>query len=118
MVVNDRDAAWLLDMIEIIQNLRQTLQGVTFERLLESWAMQKIVERSFEILGEASRRLSDEFRSEHPEIEWSRMIGLRNVIAHQYEDVDYLILWDIITRILPELQLQLEALLPPLPNDE
>ncbi len=116
MPISNRDAASLLDMIQIIEKLRENLQGVSYEFLLEDWATQKVIERSFEILGEAARRLSDEFRDQHSEVNWRGMIGLRNIISHQYEAINYRLLWDIITT-LPDLQARLEALLPPLPEE-
>lgn len=118
MQISNRDAALLLDMVQVIQKLQESLQDISCEAFLESWMIQKAVERSFEILGEAARRLSEEFRNQHPQIDWSRMIGLRNIIAHQYEDVDYEILWGVITASLPDLLMHVEALLPPLPDEE
>ncbi len=79
--------------------------------------MQSAVERQFEILGEAARRISQEFQQAHPEIDWRAVIGLRNIIAHRYEQVEQETLWSIIQTVLPDLLMQLEALLPPLPEE-
>ncbi len=51
--------------------------------------------RNFEIIGEASNRVPDDFKSKHPEIEWRRMTGLRNRIIHEYFGVDYATVWKI-----------------------
>ncbi len=73
------------------------------------------VERKLEILGEAARRLSSGFRDEHPEIPWKEMVGLRNVISHQYDKVSYAVIYRITRERIPELITLLEPLIPPLP---
>jgi uncharacterized protein with HEPN domain len=75
------------------------------------------VERQLEILGEAARRMSEAFRREHPEIPWSSIIGQRNVIAHQYDDIDLEQLWSVVTSGIFILISQLEPLIPPLPPE-
>ncbi|MFM7427303.1 MAG: DUF86 domain-containing protein [Elainella sp.] len=75
------------------------------------------VERQFEIVGEAARRISQEFRQAYPEIDWQRIVGLRNVVAHRYGEVDQDVIWAIIQSELTPLRTQLEILLPP-PNHE
>ncbi|MBL7718150.1 MAG: DUF86 domain-containing protein [Flavipsychrobacter sp.] len=61
------------------------------------------VVRNFEIIGEGARRIPEEFKLLHPEIEWRRIIGFRNRIVHEYFDIDYSIMWEIIEDYLPEL---------------
>ena len=75
------------------------------------------VERGLEILGEAARRVSEEFQQSHLEINWRNMIGLRNVIAHRYEQVQQDRIWAIVTVELNRLLAQLEPLLPPEETD-
>ena len=70
------------------------------------------VERGLEILGEAARRVSEPFRQTHSEIDWRHTIGLRNVIAHRYEQVQQDRIWAIVTVDLNLLLAQLEPLLP------
>jgi len=70
-----------------------------------------------EIIGEAARRLSDEFRAAHPGIPWRKVIGLRNVLAHRYDEVDDVEVWRLAREEIPPLVQQLEAVLPPAPPD-
>ena len=70
------------------------------------------VERGLEILGEAARRISGEFQQAHREIDWRNTIGLRNVIAHRYEQVQQDRIWSIVTVDLPRLLAKLEPLVP------
>lgn len=67
--------------------------------------------RLIEIVGEAANRLSDEVRSQHSEIPWPQIIGMRNRIVHAYDEVDLDLLWDTVTLELPPLIAQLERLL-------
>ena len=61
------------------------------------------VVRNFEIIGEAANRVPDNFKLDHPEIEWRRMTGLRNRIIHEYFGVDYTTIWKIKEENIPEL---------------
>ncbi len=71
----------------------------------------------FQIVGEAARHISDEYRNEHPEIDWSGMKGLRNRLTHAYFDVDYDILYQIIQNDIPPLISTIENLLDQLKLD-
>ncbi len=60
--------------------------------------------RSIEIIGEAVKRLPDEFRSEHSTIDWRAIAGTRDKLIHDYFGIDYDIVWDIVTNEIPELR--------------
>lgn len=77
--------------------------------------MQLAVERCIEIIGEAARRLSDGFKASRPEIPWARIVGQRNVLAHEYREVQLERLWRVVREQLPALVASLEAELPPPP---
>jgi len=79
--------------------------------------MQSAVERQLGILGEGVRRISIEFQQLHPEIDWRNSINLRNILVHRYDQVSSEVIWNIVTGVLPSLLVQVEALLPPLPDD-
>lgn len=59
--------------------------------------------RNFEIIGEAASRVPEDFKSDHPEIEWRRMTGLRNRIIHEYFGVNYATIWKVKEENIPEL---------------
>jgi uncharacterized protein with HEPN domain len=73
---------------------------------------QLALTRLLEIVGEAAGRVAPAYRSEHPELPWAAMVGLRNRLVHAYFDVDLDILLDIVAEDLPRLAKQLEVLLP------
>lgn len=108
---NDRDTASLWDMLRAIQHIQEFTSGCTETDYLDSLLIQRAVERELEILGEAARRVSTEFQQAHPEIDWRNTIGLRNVIAHRYDQVDQEIVWRIVVSVLPTLREQLEVLI-------
>lgn len=63
------------------------------------------------IIGEATKRLSQDFRQQHPEIPWREIAGMRDVIVHEYDQVDLDVVWDVIQNKLPELLISLQPLL-------
>lgn len=117
MPPNNREAGYIWDMLESARRIREFTAGLSYEDYLESILIQSAVERQLEIIGEASRRMSDRFRQEHPEIPWSGVIGQRNVIAHQYDEIIQEQLWSVVTEDIPVLIARLEPLLPPLPPE-
>ena len=65
----------------------------------------------FEIIGEASNRLSDEFKARHEMVDWARIRGFRNRIVHDYFGIDHSIVWNIVQSYLHELTSELESVL-------
>ncbi|GAB4461606.1 MAG: DUF86 domain-containing protein [Elainellaceae cyanobacterium] len=65
------------------------------------------------IIGEATKQLSQDFRQQHPEVPWREIAGMRDVIVHEYDQVDLDVVWDVIQNKLPELLISLQSLLPP-----
>jgi uncharacterized protein with HEPN domain len=83
MQLNNRDAASVWDMTQAIQNIQSFTKDLTFDEYLNDVRTISATERQFEILGEAARRISDEFRQAHAAIAWQRIVGLRNIVAHR-----------------------------------
>ena len=73
--------------------------------------VQDGVIRQLEIIGEASRHLSDELRAQHPDSPWQQIIGLRNRLIHAYFDINLGIIWDIVQADIPPLKGRVRALL-------
>ena len=116
-MLSNRDSASLWDMVQAIQRIQEFTAGLTFAEYQASILVQSAVERQLEILGEAANRISEEFRQAYPEIGWRRVVGLRNVIIHRYDQIQHDILWNITTSELINLLAQLELLLPSNPDE-
>jgi uncharacterized protein with HEPN domain len=116
----ERDAAYLWDMLEAGRAVVDFTENFTLQEFLAATTDREItrlaVERELEILGEAGRRVSARFQADHPEIAWHDIIGLRNVISHEYDKVNYEEIYRIARERVPELIARLEALVPPLPD--
>lgn len=80
---------------------------------LDDIVLLRAIERSVEIIGEAARRVSTAYQSAHPEIPWREIIGQRNLLAHEYGQIDHALLYKTATDDIPELIVLLENLLPP-----
>ena len=76
-----------------------------------------VIERRIEIVGEAARHVSDAFEAAHPEIPWRQIVGTRHRIAHEYAEIDYDVVWRIVSLHLPALIGHLEPLVESLPPD-
>lgn len=106
-----RDADHLRDMFEYARAIARSIQGLTLEDYLRDSDLRMATERRVEIIGEAASRISEEFQSAHREIPWRKVVAQRNVLAHEYGDIDDEILWGVATVSIPELILQLEPLI-------
>ena len=107
-----RDSAVLLeDMLSAIRKIERYMTGLKREGFLQDEKTIDSVVRNPEILGEATRRLPEDFTARYPHIPWRQIAGLRNRIVHDYFDLDLEIIWQVIHHDLPLLQAQLENLI-------
>ena len=106
---DDRDMARLWDMLDAARAAVEFIQGMDFEAFLRDRKTRHAVERSLEILGEAARRVSSGTREALTDIPWISIIGLRNVLAHEYGEIRYERLWEICENELPLLIRRLVA---------
>jgi uncharacterized protein with HEPN domain len=111
-----RDTASLFDILDSARLILGYVQGRTCDDLLQDVGLQDQVARRFEIIGEAAGRLTNEMRDRLDDIPWRSLVGLRNVLIHEYGEVDYAKLWDIIQGDLQRLIIEIEPLVPP-PTD-
>jgi uncharacterized protein with HEPN domain len=75
------------------------------------------VERLLQNIGEAARRVSGEFRAEHPEIPWAQIVAQRNVLVHEYGEIKPELVWLSAVRDVPELLAMIDPLVPEVPAD-
>ena len=116
--MNDSDKANLWDMLRAARQVTEYVSGRRFADLESSQLLRDGVERQLEIIGEAARRISPEFREAHADIPWTKIIAQRNVIAHEYGDIKLEWVWLVATQRVPELIGLLQPLIPPVPEGE
>ena len=106
----NRDRAYLLHIRDAIERIEQYVSH-GHEAFLKEYHWQDGIIRQLEIIGEATKRLSSQFREAHPQIPWQRIAGLRDVLIHDYMGVDLTAVWDIVQNRLPELKAHVLAAL-------
>jgi len=116
MLPDERDAAWLWDIVDAAKQAKEFVTGLNYLQYQRDRKSQMAVERAVEIIGEAARRISTKFQEAHPEIPWRSMISLRNVLAHEYGEIKQEIIWQIATLRAPELIALIEPLIPQPPD--
>jgi uncharacterized protein with HEPN domain len=84
---------------------------VDFERFAGDDLLLDAVVRNLEIIGEAARHIPETVRRRYPEVPWKRVVGLRNIVVHEYFAVDVEIVWTIIRENLPALEDALQKML-------
>ena len=103
-----RDRAYLLDILEAAKLAVRYVSGKTLEEFLSDIQCQDAVIRRLEIIGEATRRISEATREAMPELPWSDMVGMRNILIHRYDTVDMNVVWDAVHTDLPPIIAVLE----------
>ena len=104
------DRISLVDMLIYAREAIELLGDASLNDLMDDRVLQLALQKLVEIVGEAANRVSLTMPQRHPEIPWSQIIGMRNRLVHDYDDVDLSILWDIIQNDLPPLIGQLQAI--------
>jgi len=105
------------DDVERLKDIRDAIEKIetyagrgrkAFEadELLQVWAVHHL-----QIIGEAASKLSEEFMLSHPDVPWSKMIGMRNVLVHDYAGIDLDIVWAAVEGDLPELKGRINSIL-------
>jgi len=107
-----RDKVYLLDILEAARFALDYIGKKTREDFVKDTQCQDAVIRRIMIIGEAARRVSDETRGELS-LPWSEMTAMRNLLIHEYDDVDMKIVWETVSRDLPSLIASLEKILKP-----
>ncbi|MBD2848630.1 DUF86 domain-containing protein [Paenibacillus sp. IB182496] len=99
-----RSIMFLEDILDAMNRIQEYIRGVDYDSFLNNGMMIDAVIRNLEVIGEASRNTSDDIRLRYPEIPWRSMIGLRNILIHEYFGIDESIVWEVITKNLGEMR--------------
>jgi uncharacterized protein with HEPN domain len=106
-----RDREALIDIVEAIKLILRYIEAVDFDDLAANIEKQDAILRRITIIGEATKRLSKDFREQHPTIPWKEIAGMRDVITHDYDEVDLDEVWTVVNTNLPDLLTYIEPLI-------
>ena len=112
MLPDEQAKAYLWDIREAAREIHEFMRGVKFHQFEQNKMLRYAVERQLHVIGEAAVHISPQFRRKHPEINWKRLVELRNVIAHEYGETLTNRIWSAAIEGLPELIETLDGLLP------
>lgn len=105
------DIALLKDIKEAVVRIEKYSAGSEYEEFLEDIKTQDAIVRNLEIIGEAVKNISADFKKKHKEVEWKNIAGFRDKMIHHYFGINWEIVWDVIKNKLPKLESQVEKIL-------
>lgn len=109
--MSKRDSRLLIkDILEAIDRILDYTEGMNFESFESDQKTVDAVVRNFEVIGEATKQISTDFKSNHEEIPWQDLSDFRNRLIHEYFGVDLTIVWDIISHDLRELKALVQSI--------
>jgi uncharacterized protein with HEPN domain len=105
------DQIYIEHILTSIKRIQSYISKVDQTSFLDDFITQDAVVRQLEIIGEATKRVSQDFRQKNPDIPWSDMAGMRDVLIHDYIDVDLEIVWKTASESIPRLKSLLKDLI-------
>ena len=105
------DIARLNHILDAINAIEEYVHDISFDEFSSSSEKTFATVKQLEIIGEAANRVTDYTKNINPGIEWSNIIGLRNILVHDYYIIDHSIIWEIIEDELLKLKTQIENIL-------
>lgn len=109
--MNRKISLYLKDILESIIAIEKFVEGMDFERFKNDDKTSSAVIRKFEIIGEASKHISEEIRQKYPDIPWKEMAAFRDKMIHFYFGIKTELVWNTIKMELPILKAKLEKVL-------
>lgn len=106
-----RDRVYLLDILEAAKLAVSYIENKSKDDFLNDIQCQDAVIRRLEIIGEAARRIEDDTQATLPYLPWREMIGMRNIMIHEYDDIDFDTVFKTVQKDLPSLIESLEKIL-------
>ena len=86
---------YLDDILDTIRGIEDTISGLSFQTYTQVWSVRRSIERGIEIISEASRHIPEELRASQPQVPWKRVIGIGNVLRHDYREVADRVIYDL-----------------------
>jgi uncharacterized protein with HEPN domain len=100
---------YLQDIAEMMTHIQEFTDGMNFDAFIKDLKTNFAVFRALEVIGEAAKQVPEDVRERYPHIPWRRMAGMRDRLIHGYFGVDFDIVWETASRLIPELAPQISA---------
>ena len=111
--MNKNDLVYVGHMLDLAQAAVHKAAGSTHEQFDQDKNRRLALTHLIQSFGEAARHVSKEFRDNHRDVPWDKIVGMRHKVVHDYMHVDYDLVWDVATMELPPFLKQLENIAPP-----
>ena len=106
-----KDKVYLTHIVDAISDIEKFMNGVSKEQFFENREKQYAVLRALEIIGEATKNLSAELKTENSDADWKHIAGMRDKLIHAYFGVNLPLVWETVKKDLPQLKKQAQKLL-------
>ena len=114
-----RDPLARLRHIEFhISGVLETIDDISFEQFVSVYHLERTAERGISIISEAAKLLPPELRANYPDMPWLSIIGIGNLLRHEYEKIDSRIIWDIVQNHLPQMRMVVRRMIADLESAE
>ena len=101
---------YLEDVIEAIAKIQRYTARLSFHEFAEDEKAVDAVVRNLEVIGEAVKKIREDMRQKHADIDWRKIAGLRDILIHEYFGIDVEIIWDIVQNKLPSLEASIRGM--------
>ena len=97
-------------IVETIDGIAAATHGKTIEDYSKDWLLRHAVQRGIEIISEAARRIPPDVQATQPGVPWTQIMGIGNILRHEYHRVSDTVIWNVIVHHLPPLRATIEAI--------
>jgi uncharacterized protein with HEPN domain len=111
MSAHRRDQDYLSDIFEAMDRILSYTSDLDYDRFMEDKKTQDAVLRNLQVMGEATKKLSQRLREVYPGTPWRQIAGMRDKVVHEYFGINYDIVWAVVSRDIPDVFPQIEAIL-------
>ena len=108
---NTSDIVRLKHILDAMKDIRRFINNADYQKFYKHKMLQSACIHQLEIIGEAANHFSDEFFKKYKDVEWAEIVGLRNMLNHEYFGIDIRIVWQVIQNDLPKLKKNINIIL-------